>query len=301
MTSAVVPAATASVYASQAAPTNASATTSALTAAFTVAVIFTGALAGALVPALYLPVTPRVTRMGNALAAGVLASAALVHLMPGAHAIMQQAVGHSLDFPYDGVATLFGVTVVFLLDTFLRQTARTSPHTPPSLHYKPIGVEQEEQADSNAPRPTLALVLAVSLSFHSVLEGLTLGASLRHVRQFNVIALAIVTHKVFAAAALGSSLAAAHSPRSHRIVSCTAFALSTPLGALAGMALAAAASGVVAAALSCVSTGVFLYVGLVELLADEVRLADASTADRTSRAALFVAAAGCMSVLALWI
>lgn len=100
---------------------------------------------------LYFSVTLRVTRMVNSLAEDVLSYTALVHLMPGAHEIMQQSVDHSFYFPYNGVTMIFGITIVFLLHTFLRKTALAL--------YTPLALQSWTNFKQRTPQPRRLYVL----------------------------------------------------------------------------------------------------------------------------------------------
>lgn len=365
--------------------------------------IFVSALGGALIPIVAIPVTPRITKIGNAFSAGFLSAAALVHLLPPAHDSMKLAVqnfstsDHFSKFPYDGIATLFGATLVFLIDSAMRtntsnktsdvdvdvdvgrnsnsnaisdrdtdkninitntnntvsneisnceSTHTSSPSSPssckehsesdpllnftkvPHRHHHEQNKNQRRSSisipfssppstsssisknktttDPNSSKVTLSLVFATTLSFHSLMEGITLGASLLHTKQFMVLAIAILAHKLFAALSLGTSLAAA-SPKNTittmSILTAFAFAFSTPLGALLGALIVSTTvqSVLVSATLTCMSAGIFLYVAFVDLLAEEVRECACDDHDRFLRGVLFVCAASAMSLLAIWV
>lgn len=360
-----------------------------LQAAALLSAIFLSALVGVLVP-LAVNVTPRLTKVGNAFAAGFLSSAAIVHLQPAAHDAMLQALGPSPGddsderFPYDGVATLMGAIVVFLLDFSMRggsdkdkdnentdinnnnnnnsysrvrnyrtfschafrkrlrpwnrhlyTTAPTTDdshkdHHEPDEHQSPLTcqvcvdqpsctIHNSPPEASHAPKHTdpnkpssprlgIALLLAVSLSFHSLMEGVALGTSLHEARQFSIIAIAILAHKLFAALSLGSSLASSQQPKSLSVFMGLGFALSTPIGAVVGaglVSLVSTQSSFITAWLTCVSAGVFLYVAFVDMLADEIRESsnqnDEHYHDRGLRAFMFILSASAMSLLAIWV
>jgi zinc transporter ZupT len=157
-------------------------------------------------------------------------------------------------------------------------------------------------------------VLAAALSFHSLMEGMALGASRPSQSQFLALLAAILTHKFFAAFALGNSLSIAASTiqgKKPAMSAAVGFALTTPIGAIFGMALSSSilpqAGRVVSAGLSSVSAGIFLYIALVELVAEDLRCegmrhseeVDPDNNDALLRTAIFVAAATVMSLLAL--
>lgn len=329
--------------------------TSLFFATICIIVIFVSALVGVLLPLIVLPVTTRVTKIGNAFASGFLISAAIVHLLPDAHRIMAHAmkkydvdINSSRAFPYDGLATLIGATLVFLVDFALRsrhsnsnidnQVTRSSStssndiasatvssplvqypwkrftYTSPTVRQSDVEIPTSDQvADSenrstqsatpSVDKSTVAVVLAMSLSFHSIMEGVSLGATF-NTNEFSIIAIAILAHKFFAALALGTALSTAHSLRWAIFIGVT-FALATPIGAILGMLIvttAAVESSIVSAWLTCISAGVFMYVGFVDLLAEEVCNShdDPYPQDRMVRALSFVFAACAMSFVTIW-
>jgi solute carrier family 39 (zinc transporter), member 1/2/3 len=159
-------------------------------------------------------------------------------------------------------------------------------------------------------------MLAAALSFHSLMEGLTLGVSQRSRRQFLALLVAILAHKFFAAFALGISLSsAASTPAGRRAAlhAAVVFALTTPVGAAAGLCVSSAllprAATAVCAGLGAVSAGIFVYIALVELVAEDFRCDETPEAclvgpggdrdDVLLRTGIFVAAAVAMAALAL--
>ncbi|KAI0567418.1 zinc transporter 1 [Gracilaria domingensis] len=275
------------------------------TVSLTILGVFLIALSGSLAPVLFASpaIHVRVLRLGNSFSAGFLVAAALVHILP--EALIKLANNHSTEFPWGGFLTLVGVSSVYVLDVLARRIQRGSDNTLP-VH--------SHNAYSRAHSPAVAIVLATSLSFHSFLEGVSLGVSLLDVASFTALSLAILVHKFFAALALGSTLTASADGDSklqkHAIYWCIFFSSVTPFGAMIGMILLEMLPDHINAlsmpALTLVSAGVFLYVALVELLAEEFRYAskdsytDMNPDDSLLSMAVFVFAAGAMSLLALW-
>lgn len=281
---------------------------SAATATATIASVFLLALCGSLAPLIY--VTPachsRLLRVGNAFAAAFLLSAALVHLLPPALAALSARL--ATDYPLGGLLCLLGACAVYVLDVVARRRAHVQP---PKLQQLP-----SSRAPHAAPAHSaaVALVLSASLSFHALVEGVSLGVSLLRPASFAALTLAILAHKLFAAVALGSALTAtADGDRVlHRraVYMCVVFAAVTPLGAIAGITLLdvlpAHMSSLLLPVVNLLSCGVFIYVALVELLAEQFRYislhdyTNLQPDDSVLCAAVFVAAASLMSLLALW-
>lgn len=305
--------------------------------------IFLSALAGTLLPLLYKGISVRLARIGNAFASGYLTSAALVHLLPSAHDSMHAALPNA-SFPYDGAASLAGAIIVYLVDICMRsrmhrkhrsgddthahpsyssisqlpQSSSDALLLPPRERRKAEPISEEENISfSNVPRhrTSIASALAATLSIHSIMEGVALGASVRHGRDFTILVTAILCHKLFAALTLGLALAAmtremTESNETRRamqiaIITALVFSSLTPLGAVLATTLTNVSAGVkspVALAITqCACAGVFLYVACVDLLADEVRLCSCDSRDVLLRALVFTGAAFAMTLLAVWV
>lgn len=303
--------------------------------------VFISALAGTLIPILFTKVPIRLTRMGNAFASGFLTSAALVHLMPSAHESMRRVLPRAT-FPYDGAATLAGAIVVYLIDVFLRSRINSKQHDHGHAHADAShsSLPNIAPAASNATMPLLdsdkatsvvaetdpafahrtshthgismASALMATLSVHSLMEGVTLGASKQHAAQFTILLTAILCHKLFAALTLGLTLAnvARESRNSRRavqmaILAALVFSSLTPIGAILAAVVTTVSVGthspITMAVIQCVCAGVFLYVACVDLLADEVRLCSCDPQDALLRAVIFTCAASTMTALAIWV
>lgn len=268
----------------------------------------------------------RLFLLTDAFAAGVLSSAAFVHMLPSASVHLSH---HA--YPWAGLLALAGAATVHTLEAA-------------------AGDAQSKGGVGVGHRSRTGAALAGALSVHALLEGLALGASTLRRRTFGAILLAIALHKAFAALSLGAALATSGLSdwTSSRLA--LVFAANTPVGALLGLivvraALTPAVAKTASAGLTAVSAGVFAYVAFAELLplrgerdarkdgegvgarggvhgeATRNERANAAGAlrygacasprrraepavmpqDELVRAVVFIAAAAAMSVLAIWV
>ncbi|TYZ61775.1 hypothetical protein PybrP1_010003 [[Pythium] brassicae (nom. inval.)] len=114
----------------------------------------------------------------------------------------------------------------------------------------------------------VAVVLFIALSFHSVLEGLGIGAQTSSAWG---VFLAIIVHKGLAAFALGSGLVQSPLSTAHVVLYMVLFSLMTVVGIIAGWIVAADSSEDSAAAGICVAlaSGTFIYVAVMEVIPQE--------------------------------
>ncbi|KAF1313639.1 Zinc-iron permease, partial [Globisporangium splendens] len=114
----------------------------------------------------------------------------------------------------------------------------------------------------------VAVVLFIALSFHSVLEGLGIGAQTRSAWG---VFLAIVVHKGLAAFALGSGLVQSSLKTSHVTLYMVVFSFMSIIGIIIGWIIAADSSEDSAAAGICVAlaSGTFIYVAVMEVIPQE--------------------------------
>ncbi|KAJ8904371.1 hypothetical protein NDN08_000890 [Rhodosorus marinus] len=231
------------------------------------------ALVGALMP-IWLELSPSAEkylfRYGNAVAAGVLLAAGYVHMFPDASEALDSALGW--DYPLGGLLALYGCFTIFALDRLVQSNAiqRCLPFGRP-------GVPDDRPAQNNASETLVMYMLFGALSFHSAFEGLAMGANARYTEKFYAILWAIIAHKFFAALALGLSLArnAKHLGLSTRVTIAVIFSVMTPIGACLGVYLGTAydegsqGASLIRGSLTAFSAGIFIYVSLVEIVAEE--------------------------------
>ncbi|KAI9980200.1 hypothetical protein PInf_026685 [Phytophthora infestans] len=126
------------------------------------------------------------------------------------------------------------------------------------------GAHKEPEAGSMA----VAMVLFIALSFHSVLEGLGIGAQTE--TAWGVF-MAIIMHKGLAAFALGSGLLQSAMPATHVMLYMVVFSFMSIIGIIVGWIIAADSSEDSAAAGICVAlaSGTFIYVAVMEVIPQE--------------------------------
>ncbi|KAG1705986.1 hypothetical protein DVH05_002549 [Phytophthora capsici] len=122
------------------------------------------------------------------------------------------------------------------------------------------------QADAGSM--AVAMVLFIALSFHSVLEGLGIGAQTE--TAWGVF-MAIIMHKGLAAFALGSGLVQSAMPVTHVMLYMVVFSFMSIIGIIVGWIIAADSSEDSAAAGICVAlaSGTFIYVAVMEVIPQE--------------------------------
>eukprot|EP00189_Rhodosorus_marinus_P007434 CAMPEP_0184752804 /NCGR_PEP_ID=MMETSP0315-20130426/43774_1 /TAXON_ID=101924 /ORGANISM="Rhodosorus marinus, Strain UTEX LB 2760" /LENGTH=354 /DNA_ID=CAMNT_0027232157 /DNA_START=766 /DNA_END=1830 /DNA_ORIENTATION=- len=229
------------------------------------------ALLGALMP-IWLELSPMaekyIFRYGNAVAGGVLLAAGFVHMFPDASDALDSAL--DWDYPLGGLLALYGCFTIFVLDRLVQSNAiqRCLPFTKPG---------HLEDKQNNASEALVMYMLFGALSFHSAFEGLAMGANARYADKFYAILWAIIAHKFFAALALGLSLArnAKHLSLLMRVAVAVVFSIMTPIGACLGVSLGTTydegsqGANLIRGSLTAFSAGIFIYVALVEIIAEE--------------------------------
>lgn len=174
--------------------------------------------------------------------AGVLLSAAFVHMFP--HAV--ESLGE-----HAGAYVLIGFLVILIVEKF------TMAHA--------CGEEA-------CPNHKIGVSALFGLSVHSVLAGLAVGASLKFAENNSVALItlaAIIVHKIPETLALVALLVASSWTKKQTICALVFFSLMTPVGILINflpLTSVTMLNGNVSAILLAASTGTFLYIASSDLL-----------------------------------
>ena len=141
----------------------------------------------------------------------------------------------------------------------------------------------------------MVIAIWLALCFHSMMEGLALGAA----ETVNTgIFIAIVAHKGLESFALGTSMIRTNCSMLRYVTMCAAFAAMTPIGILIGMIIEHfAEDSLVSAGVGCIACGTFLYVGIVEVIINEIHRKH----DKLAKCLMLILGFGFMAMLALWV
>lgn len=140
-----------------------------------------------------------------------------------------------------------------------------------------------------------AMVLWIALAFHSIMEGLALGADEEANKS---IFIAILAHKGIESFALGTSLLRSSMAYTTKYYLClVGFSLMTPIGILAGIALERTFESELASLyVSSIAAGTFIYVSIVEVILNEFKRPQ----DKLVKVFALAIGFGFMAVLAKW-
>jgi len=236
----------------------------------------------------------RLLSWGNAFAAGIFFGIGLIHMLPEADA-KWKALGWSYPMAFALASAAFLLFFLFehvLLSDAAHEVVHAHHHHSDDTfaHF-----DMDEVATSAYP-----YVLVLTLSIHSVVAGIALGAQ-QNLTNITFIFLAIMTHKATAGFALGVSLARNAVPirRSYMLVAL--FGAMTPVGIALGMVvsslLASRGESLFDAAFLALAAGTFIYISALDILQDEF-LRPGSRWAKWLSAALAVAL---MALLSLWV
>ena len=265
---------------------------------FSVLVFITGAV-GVLLPWALGGGAPaeRFMAWGNAFAGGVVGGAGLIHLLSGG-ASGFRTLAPGLNYPLAFVLAGAGFLLLLLIETVIMVS---HSHPAASLLKAGSGVagHQTARRPSTTGRRSMAYVLLLVLSIHSLIVGLALGAQ-RTLSEALAVFIAIVAHKAAAAFALGISYRRAGFTLRKTAPAAVFFSSMTPLGILAGTAVEALVSSggsrMFEAVFDSVGAGTFLYIASIDIVRREFEL----RGDRWQKWLFAASGFSMMAVLALW-
>ena len=142
---------------------------------------------------------------------------------------------------------------------------------------------------------TAGFAAFLALTFHSVIEGLSIGTQ-EEMSTTISIAIAIICHKGFAAFALGCTLTKVKQAWIYWTL-CGIFCVASPMGTAIGIVIQKSAEGAISSLLSAFCGGTLFFVGADEIVAPALSAPGGSLVLRLG--ALWLGFAG-MAPLAVW-
>lgn len=189
-------------------------------------------------------------------------------------------------------------TLLYGSTTVSNPNKHQQPQTDASTNKQRVDLEvSHSHAHHNLKdaKPLLACVVFLALSFHSIMEGMGLGASDHAAWD---ILVAVLAHKSLAAFALTQELLQHRVSQRRVLTSIGVFSAMTPVGTLLGWLLVkdttteSMSSGVC----SALAGGTFLFVAVMEVIPQELRDQQALVA----KCSALLAGFGAMGVLSIW-
>ncbi|KAM6202570.1 zinc transporter ZIP2 [Rhynchocyon petersi] len=191
-----------------------------------------------------------------------------------------------VEYPYGELIISLGFFLVFFLESLALQCCPAAAGSPTVEKAEWQGAHAFE-LHSHGPLPSpsqgplRALVLLLSLSFHSVFEGMAVGLQ-PTVAATLQLCLAVLAHKGLVVFGIGLRLVQRGTGPRWASFSILAFALMSPLGLALGLAVAGGdpegGRGLTQAVLEGVAAGTFLYVTFLEILPRELAAPEAPLA-----------------------
>ncbi|KAK1338732.1 hypothetical protein QTO34_019389 [Cnephaeus nilssonii] len=206
------------------------------------------------------------------------------------------------DYPYGGLIISLGFFFVFFLESLALQCCpetigRSKVQEKEVSEAHVCGLHSHEPSPSR--RPFRALILLLSLSFHSVFEGLAVGLQTTVASTVQLF-LAVLAHKGPVVFSVGLRLVQIGTASRWAVFCIMSFALMSPLGIALGLVVPGRDSqvgrGLAQAVLEGVAAGTFLYVTFLEILPRELAGPEAPLVKWSCIAAGFAF----MALIALW-
>eukprot|EP01064_Diplonema_japonicum_P020794 TRINITY_DN30367_c0_g1_i1.p1 TRINITY_DN30367_c0_g1~~TRINITY_DN30367_c0_g1_i1.p1 ORF type:complete len:269 (+),score=26.56 TRINITY_DN30367_c0_g1_i1:34-840(+) len=223
----------------------------------------------------------------NTFAAGVFLSLAVIHLMPEAEEGLPKGYNISSLVMMTGYLALLG------MDTSLK-SGYTELQEEESQEMR--SESEDIRTETRPGKLGLGHVLMAVLSFHSVIEGLTIGIEVE-TKAVLLMTLGIGIHKGIAGIALGSSFLSASVPTAEATQLGAVFALSTPLGILLGFLARSVLPAAASSLIKALSAGTFMYVGASELVPSEFNKKPCDARRKLASLSLGVAAIYLLTIL----
>ncbi|MBY6189133.1 ZIP family metal transporter [Microbulbifer agarilyticus] len=229
---------------------------------------------------------------GIAFSGGVLLSAGFIHLLADANTQFQKLWPHN-DYPWAMLLASSSFLLVLFIESVAPRLGRVAIGTS-------ITVQTPRMIEAIKSSNTYPYLLLLTLSVHSILAGLAMGAQ-SSLSNFAVVFLAIIAHKICVGFALGASLHRIGMERNRARALVAGFAIMTPLGIVTGGLIAdvLASHGKVLfeAIFDAVAAGTFVYIATFDVIREEFL---PPPPDRMSKWLAAILGLVLMAVVAIW-
>ncbi|CAN1169354.1 Zinc transporter 5 [Linum perenne] len=256
----------------------------------------------------------------KAFAGGVILATGFVHILPDAF----DSLSPWSSFPFAGFVAMISAVVTMIVDTVATSCFKSSS-SPNSRKDDESAVLVEEtnqrfgdlhehssafadSVDSDLLRHrVISQVLELGIVFHSVIIGISLGAS-ENTKTIKPLVAALTFHQFFEGLGLGACVSQASFGVRTVATMVAFFSLTTPIGIAAGIVLSSIydndgqTSVVVSGMMNSVAGGILIYMALVDLLGHDFsssRLVGNLQMQLEGYVSLLLGML-CMSVLAVW-
>nr|ABF55689.1 putative zinc transporter [Triticum aestivum] len=275
----------------------------------------------------------------KAFAAGVILATGMVHILPAAFdgltsPCIHKGGGDRNGFPFAGLVAMSAAMATMVIDSLAAGYYRRSHfskarpldnidmpgdeegradhphmHAHGHSHGEAIVVSSPEEAaiaDTIRHR-VVSQVLELGILVHSVIIGVSLGASVRP-STIKPLVGALSFHQFFEGIGLGGCIVQANFKVRATIIMATFFSLTAPVGIVLGIAISSSynvhssTAFIIEGVFNSASAGILIYMSLVDLLATDFnnpKLQTNTKLQLMTHLALFLGA-GMMSMLAIW-
>jgi zinc transporter 1/2/3 len=196
----------------------------------------------------------------NAFAGGVLLAVGIMDLLNESQAVLAKT---NLVFPLSCSLCVLSYLVLLGFESIVYPCLDRS---------SPSETSNEGLTDLQAivPSSPKAFVLAGTLVFHTVLEGITLG-TLQNTAEVVDVFLGIIAHKFAAGLALGIYCVKEGLSLREALPAVLAFSLAAPLGVGIGMQIETISGDTFIGVFLALAAGTFIYISTTEIAAEEVK------------------------------
>ncbi|OIS96771.1 PREDICTED: zinc transporter 1-like [Nicotiana attenuata] len=278
--------------------------------------------------------------MIKAFAAGVILATGFVHILPDAFQILTSPCLQGMNpwgkFPFTGFFAMVASIGCLMIDTFatsfyqkrhfhiakqvniadeeaarddIQHSHSHASHVHGHAHgatYS-IGSDQELILPENIRNRIISQVLELGILVHSIIIGVSLGAS-QNTQMIKPLLVALSFHQFFEGMGLGGCISQAKFKSISTAIMAVLFSLTTPAGIGIGIGISrvynahSSLSLVVEGILNSASSGILIYMALVDILASDFMNARMQNNVRLLCGAhiSLLLGAGCMSVMAKW-